>query len=147
MYLPASVFQSTLPHGERPVSSVTVYPYNSDMFQSTLPHGERLISRIPFALSSSNAGFNPRSRTGSDLEPDPVPIGLSNTGFQSTLPHGERRLVAYHVFMDSVSSRFNPRSRTGSDGSRIYEIPLANQVKPVSITRSRTGSDRIGEVD
>ncbi len=56
------VFQSTLPHGERPpradgASSITT-------FQSTLPHGERRLSGASFFFQ-----------------------GL----FQSTLPHGERR--------------------------------------------------------
>ena len=58
------LFQSTLPHGERP------YWQNEEAgmitFQSTLPHGERpsycgLVTPIP--------SFNPRSRTGSDTIP------------------------------------------------------------------------------
>ena len=56
------LFQSTLPHGERP-SQFQISP-GSLAFQSTLPHGERPVTEKYFA--SSNL-------------------------FQSTLPHGERR--------------------------------------------------------
>jgi hypothetical protein len=62
------LFQSTLPHGERPLTrgSRKIFPIG---FQSTLPHGER-----PIFL---------RPRHGTDGK------------FQSTLPHGER--LAMHV--------------------------------------------------
>ena len=55
------LFQSTLPHGERPTSVRCVSPFLG--FQSTLPHGERHNS---------------------------APYRLSHGRFQSTLPHGER---------------------------------------------------------
>jgi len=84
------LFQSTLPHGERPF----VNPHCSHLsgFQSTLPHGERQIKGIGMIDEFS---FNPRSRMGSDL--------FSSNGakaghwFQSTLPHGERLLPAARV--------------------------------------------------
>ncbi len=56
------MFQSTLPHGERPWPT---RPNSASLrFQSTLPHGERLGTVRAFELTH---------------------------GFQSTLPHGERR--------------------------------------------------------
>ncbi len=56
-------FQSTLPHGER--RNRCVEGAGAWMFQSTLPHGERR----PAAAAAKHpaAGFNPRSRMGSDL--------------------------------------------------------------------------------
>ena len=60
------------------VSSYTV-------FQSTLPHGER---RDHYGVKGNNsAGFNPRSRMGSDIH---VNDTIFRGWFQSTLPHGER---------------------------------------------------------
>ena len=58
----ATVFQSTLPHGER--LRTFFLEQVTDMFQSTLPHGER---------------------------PGLWPVGAEGALFQSTLPHGERR--------------------------------------------------------
>ena len=76
-------FQSTLPHGERPSDMSSAY--RESKFQSTLPHGERQQcgDQQPAA-----AGFNPRSRTGSDSS---------------------------QYVLRAASERFNPRSRTGSD--------------------------------
>ena len=54
-------FQSTLPHGERPMMLVQLISGNG--FQSTLPHGERQ----KFKVKPKNViSFNPRSRMGSD---------------------------------------------------------------------------------
>ena len=55
-------FQSTLPRGERPITSSISSLI--DLFQSTLPRGERHHSRI--RLSACTCNFNPRSREGSD---------------------------------------------------------------------------------
>ena len=56
-----SIFQSTLPRGERPL--LPRHPHMDQRFQSTLPRGERPTSR-PGLTSASD--FNPRSREGSD---------------------------------------------------------------------------------
>ena len=99
-------FQSTLPHGERRVSIVTVAGWSS-LFQSTLPHGERQIwlkrdsAKLGVSIHAPAWGathnhafllgttrFNPRSRMGSDI--------------------GELDVIARVV-------SFNPRSRMGSD--------------------------------
>ena len=55
------------------------------VFQSTLPHGERLFMQD---TCHDKICFNPRSRMGSDKSFSYVEM---NPGlFQSTLPHGER---------------------------------------------------------
>src|SRR5699024_7197109 len=66
--IPAKIFQSTLPHGERPYAAGLLQI--KEKFQSTLPHGER-----PTLYYRSGHG---------DL-------------FQSTLPHGER-LIECKIF-------------------------------------------------
>ena len=59
-------FQFTLPRGERPYSQAGVGA--GQMFQFTLPRGERLrLGR----LNGWRAGFNSRSREGSDREITP----------------------------------------------------------------------------
>ena len=57
-------FQSTLPHGERPLVAVIIHI--ASVFQSTLPHGERRIGQVEGDFGSE---------------------------FQSTLPHGERLTI------------------------------------------------------
>ena len=56
-----SVFQSTLPRGERPFRTKLLNIYAE--FQSTLPRGER---RDTQALSPPSWSFNPRSHAESD---------------------------------------------------------------------------------
>ena len=55
------VFQSTLPRGERLNNALR--ECGSEIFQSTLPRGERLRTLKAFLISRD---FNPRSREGSD---------------------------------------------------------------------------------
>ncbi len=125
---PPPVFQSTLPHGERP--SRDVFHIDDHVFQSTLPHGERRPNAVPPARDNgvsihapargathngskntvAACRFNPRSRTGSD------PL----------TPHKISNLQC-----------FNPRSRTGSDRKRPDWCMEAMRFNP----RSRTGSD------
>ena len=80
---PGSIFQSTLPHGER--YHIAKPDTDNLDFQSTLPHGERWSKRL---LQVPFFSFNPRSRTGSDLSGECITD--TTIGFQSTLPHGER---------------------------------------------------------
>ena len=79
------IFQSTLPHGERP-TLVAVAEQLRMAFQSTLPHGER---RTTSQTLCPMAYFNPRSRMGSDR------------------PDSNDSVFAWKYF--------NPRSRMGSD--------------------------------
>ncbi len=60
MRLP-TMFQSTLPRGERLTTTQTIYLRY--LFQSTLPRGER---QHRTAVRMRTTGFNPRSRVGSD---------------------------------------------------------------------------------
>ncbi len=65
------VFQSTLPHGER--QSFPSLHKAVLQFQSTLPHGER---QRQHTLIRNVQYFNPRSRTGSDVQNLFAPILL-----------------------------------------------------------------------
>ena len=120
--------QSTLPHGER--RECRAVGLNSAALQSTLPHGER---QWRVRLFVKLAGFNPRSRTGSDS--GVLSLATVQNGLQSTLPHGERPTAAsqaVQIINASIHAPargatepaaplapdnrgFNPRSRTGSD--------------------------------
>ena len=120
------LFQSTLPHGERPQS--LFHPHFVAAFQSTLPHGERPVT-LPSTLvsilfqSTLPHGERPRARRNNH------PRHL----FQSTLPHGERLRAQ---FIKKQGARFNPRSHTGSDKSYDYD----NKEKKVSIHAPTRGA-------
>ena len=106
------MFQSTLPHGERPNgylhtgihSRVSIHAPTwgatmtittdmpTDKFQSTLPHGERLSC---INLESALFGFNPRSHMGSDS------ICLKGS---------------------NPAASFNPRSHMGSDRTLFINL-------------------------
>ena len=101
-----SIFQSTLPRGERlKLWSRIFVPLK---FQSTLPRGERLFKPgffdcnfdnfnprshagsdfISWCLSVAWRHFNPRSHAGSDVRL--LLLWFQSVIFQSTLPRGER---------------------------------------------------------
>ena len=81
--LPLPPFQFTLPRGERPQTAQTVTM--GAWFQFTLPRGER---PSPDPWWFDEAGFNSRSRVGSDFRRAfPCRWALL---FQFTLPRGER---------------------------------------------------------
>ena len=124
----------------------------SSLFQSTLPHGER---RKPFSQSARYFYFNPRSRMGSDTKS--ASLSASTGTFQSTLPHGERQTaycpaVQTWAFQSTLPHgerpatnirlihliNFNPRSRMGSD--RLVAACDGGQAD--FNPRSRMGSDR-----
>ena len=123
------VFQSTLPHGERRLSSYSTAPAAhisihapargatggqqrilsiGPLFQSTLPHGERQPIRTPLTRAGTN--FNPRSRTGSDA------MALEYHALNLISIHAPARGATRQPSAASVyPADFNPRSRTGSD--------------------------------
>ena len=125
-----TIFQSTLPRGERrsfgldsgevfsisihaPAWGATVYSLMFryfKSFQSTLPRGER-----PFSCSSRRCA------------------GI----FQSTLPRGERH--CWFFVYEHIHPHFNPRSRVGSDSMRRIALLRFYDFNP----RSRVGSDSI----
>ena len=78
------LFQSTLPHGERPLlARIWSSPHT---FQSTLPHGERrrrlrsFSARPPISIHAPARGAT-----------ETWTVQRVTFLFQSTLPHGERR--------------------------------------------------------
>ena len=59
-----SIFQPTLPRGERPLKYIQFLQYGK--FQPTLPRGERRIWET--SLPGMQTHFNPRSHEGSDYK-------------------------------------------------------------------------------
>ena len=108
---------------------------NSSIFQSTLPQGERRGSWLQcpdnpcISIHAPARGatlcscgkrrvlkyFNPRSRKGSDEMPGLFRIIILL--FQSTLPQGERQCRNTGSYR---YCNFNPRSRKGSDVLCLY---------------------------
>ena len=123
-------FQPTLPHRERRKHINNKQKLLT--FQPTLPHRER--PNRSYNGFQIYRYFNPRSRTGSDIQKDGFVMNKEISthapaqgatcwwrsaaakmhGFQPTLPHRERPYPAYWQMEDL--QYFNPRSRTGSDG-------------------------------
>ena len=104
MRLP-TMFQSTLPRGERLTTTQTIYLRY--LFQSTLPRGERLYYEKTYGMQDKFQSTLPRG------ERHLRQICSKARGlFQSTLPRGERPPPSACM---SASSSFNPRSRVGSD--------------------------------
>ena len=121
-------------------------------FQSTLPHGERPLYCITWWQGTC---FNPRSHMGSDLLE--VDLVEELYQWQSTLPHGERLRIDMrkkfiicfnprsHMGSDSRTSRthvyvygFNPRSHMGSDLHLLVQGSNPESFNP----RSHMGSDQ-----
>ena len=119
-------FQSTLPHGERPVTEMLKLACR---FQSTLPHGERP-GNVATMLQHDN--FNPRSRMGSDRLPD---HGISCRQQISIHAPAWGATLALSDY-GRLEADFNPRSRMGSDAVLADTAVVAN-FNP----RSRMGSD------
>ena len=120
-------FQSTLPRGERPISSRVISPYS--MFQSTLPRGERRLYVKAIGRGHEFQSTLPRGERR-------ILCGHvgDNFRFQSTLPRGER--PAHNRQQASLGS-FNPRSRVGSDAYFFRLVRPQISFNP----RSRVGSD------
>ena len=116
-------FQSTLPRGERRISSNRFLP--GWIFQSTLPRGERRRRRSQRRQMIIN--FNPRSREGSDGS-SPASISLLPQ-FQSTLPRGERHGLAgkgfaKHGFQSTLPRGERPESGYKSKLGSIFQSTL-----------------------
>ena len=104
-----SMFQSTLPHGERHVRPLPVWRHNR--FQSTLPHGER-----PKKVGAiyRTMRFNPRSHTGSDQA-----ARLSKAVYKVSIHAPTRGATPCRTIKCETRPCFNPRSHTGSDTNRL----------------------------
>ena len=143
-------FQSTLPHGERPVLLTRTLLCNdfnprsrmgSDMtcrltararprFQSTLPHGERLGGGVVERFR--HVHFNPRSRMGSDVEghgpavSHPISIHAPAWGATRHAHHrGHQVLISIHA------------PAWGATDYRLPHVRFSEDFNP----RSRMGSD------
>ena len=66
--------------------------------------------------SSCTWCFNPRPRTGGDLQAKGINARRGIGMFQSTPPHGGRPLFSRRICAVSPHCCFNPRPRTGGDG-------------------------------
>ena len=138
--LGASIFQSTLPRGERRGATETSNA-ESNNFNPRSHEGSDPATAV---VRSSSLNFNPRSHEGSDhrhhlynvprrLFQSTLPRGerhlsgipsINQGTFQSTLPRGERRL---NRFASSILlENFNPRSHEGSDGLRQINLRRGN---------------------
>ena len=122
--------------------------FSKSVFQSTLPRGERLLYFLGYIRDTN---FNPRSHEGSDLvaagfyrADDFISIHAPTRGatsterrrfpaitFQSTLPRGER--LSGFPF-NWLLRYFNPRSHEGSDR---FSRPVIAHVKPFQSTLPR----------
>ena len=79
------------------------------VFQSTLPHGER--PRMSVIRCASDSCFNPRSRTGSDS----TDAHLVIAGLHVSIHAPARGATRAMTVILTACTCFNPRSRTGSD--------------------------------
>ena len=128
MLIYKTVFQSTLPRGERPMEPGALPEIQ--WFQSTLPRGERRESSyLPEPITRVSIHAPTRGAT----------MGLTayltqDAVFQSTLPRGER--LMFWICM-IFSPGFNPRSHEGSDLAKLVLFFCHYRFNP----RSHEGSD------
>ena len=145
------MFQFTLPHGERPASCSS--PVRRWAFQFTLPHGERRGRASPL---QAVAGFNSRSRMGSDLRAvcevtAKQWVSIHAPAWGATVYDAdlvELTQVSIHApawgatrhpgHGRAAQGRFNSRSRMGSD---IHEAKITFALAGFN-SRSRMGSDK-----
>ena len=124
----SAMFQFALPRGER--RRAGDYPGHDTRFQFALPRGER-----PSGLGSSphgRAGFNSRSREGSDTIRQGVPCG-GNVSIRAPA-----RGATFAPRLGAIICRsFNSRSREGSDRQHCRRRARPRRFN----SRSREGSD------
>ena len=108
----ATLFQSTLPQGERRNTPEQVMA--RALFQSTLPQGERPRGRGGIAAVHHISIHAPTRGATQDI----MTAWSEQQSFQSTLPQGERRLCP---IMWRGRTDFNPRSHKGSDLKKLLK--------------------------
>ena len=130
-----SLFQPTLPHGERHSGCQTRAP--ADFISTHAPARGATASAVEVVLISlisthapargatlrmqsppaTTRNFNPRSRTGSDILPEAVKVLAM--AFQPTLPHGERPRCARALCgLSGISTHAPARGATLPSGWR-----------------------------
>ena len=106
---PASMFQSTLPRGERLRAGVL-----KEIWTGVSIHAPTWGATPVYPQSSDIHGFNPRPHAGSDTAAST--IDKSSSRLQSTLPRGERREPANPLHYGSEFQSTLPR------GERLYQV-------------------------
>ena len=136
----SSIFQSTLPRGERPA-----FPEFRAISSNFNPRSREGSDCIIFTFSFKFSNFNPRSREGSDRLTDVPPVSCRisihaparGATFRQSMRdedikisiHAPARGATFFIILMCFSfTNFNPRSREGSD--TIYPA----SVRPVSIS-------------
>ena len=147
---PMSIFQSTLPRGERPIADADMSLVKK--FQSTLPRGERRLQTFGSRNGKETISIHAPARGATFCElrtyrffqfqstlprgerPEPHRTFCPEQIFQSTLPRGERR---NWICCRCNIRYFNPRSREGSDSkiAHIRNIFSGNYVNLVKICK------------
>ena len=115
---PREKFQSTLPNGER-LNAKRGFPWEANPWVS-IHAPERGATSWPH-WSYQTACFNPRSRTGSDLQRSEYDYQLSR--FQSTLPNGER---PYQAIRHGADIRFQSTLPNGERLPDVSDLSTAN---------------------
>ena len=127
------LFQSTLPHGERPLHWLSAGLCLR--FQSTLPHGERRKAPpLPWGCYLISIHAPARGATRADI------INRFRSGISIHAPARGATKLYGHIL--TVFNDFNPRSRTGSDSKHPALFAALCDFNP----RSRTGSDDLALV-
>ena len=146
------LFQSTPPHGERPIRNFPKGP--AMIFQSTLPHGERPLISINHAVPrfisihapawgatyrerrgiDYDLYFNPRSRMESDSTSRARPSWKSNFNPRSRMGSDEES--------ESVESEEEVFQSTPPAWGATRHPPRGCSIKIISIHAPRMGSDR-----
>ena len=131
-------FQSTLPRGERPVDFLVKYVKPEVSIHAPAGGATKLYVDGPYSILVSihapaggatiqepahlwsGAGFNPRSRGGSD--PRPRPPTKKNILFQSTLPRGERQSPFWFLINLKLVSIHAPAGGATSNAKGVFTI-------------------------
>ena len=116
------------------------YGYDAYLFQSTLPHGERPRNSSRWTYPDD---FNPRSRMGSD--DTALEMTLTTVLFQSTLPHGERRAAARGPAAREISIHAPAWGATWINGQQVnhtgFQSTLPHGERPGRWSRRARNTD------
>ena len=123
-----TIFQSTLPRGERRILNGDTIP----VFQISIHAPTRGATLTPKMYYGSFIHFNPRSHEGSDTSIITLSCSLRISIHAPT--RGATSLVLLPL---SISNYFNPRSHEGSDQFRKHSRAVPYNFNP----RSHEGSD------
>ena len=126
-----SIFQSTLPQGERQ----TVRPSSAGVFNISIHAPARGATKQITVCFLPDGDFNPRSRKGSD--PGRALLLRRQQEFQSTLPQGERRAG------DNINEQDLAFQSTLPQGERRGDKYRPSQAQRISIHAPARGATDI----